>query len=270
MAKAHGTKELWLTELRAEGAAFAAAVGEADMAAPVPSCPGWTVADLVDHLGTTYRWVHTHAVRGVTVKPDRDLAAFAGESHATDPLAWWNEQYSTLLTTLDVLDPDLPAWNWAPRAKRAAFWHRRMAHETSVHRWDAQMAIGGVEPIETRLAADGIAEVLDSWLPAGRRLGPTDRSGMVALRAGDIEHVWYVRLRGAGVALLDTDTIFDDDDPKARVVASGSASDLLLALWGRVGFDVLDVTGDETLLSALRVGPASTSDQVGGLIRTNP
>ena len=46
------------------------------------------------------------------------------------------------IDTLEALDPESPAWNWAPQAKKAGFWHRRMAHETSVHRWDTQMALG--------------------------------------------------------------------------------------------------------------------------------
>jgi hypothetical protein len=60
-------------------------------------------------------------------------------------------------------------------------------------------------------------------------------------------------LRGEGIMLLDTDTIFDDDEHRPTVVAQGTASDLMLALWGRVGFDVLDVSGDELSLEALRV-----------------
>jgi len=56
------------------------------------------------------------------------------------------------------------------------------------------------------------------------------------------------------VALLDTDTILDHEGPETRVEASGSASDLLLALYGRVGFDVLELAGDESLLECLRVG----------------
>jgi hypothetical protein len=155
----------------------------------------------------------------------------------------------------------MPAWNWAPQSKRVSFWQRRMAHETAVHRWDAQMATGQAEPIETKLAADGVAEVLDTWLPAGRRLFPPSGdsagllpTGMVALHATDIEHVWHVRLRGEGIALLDTETILDHDDPPARAVAAGSSSDLMLALYGRVGLDVLDISGDESLLMSMRVG----------------
>jgi uncharacterized protein (TIGR03083 family) len=252
MSKRHGNKEFWLAGLRADGAAFRAAVGQEDtLGLPVPSCPGWTVEDLVHHLGGVYLFVTSFASRGVTSAPERPDR---GVPPGVDALAWWDERYANLVTLLDGLDPDLPAWNWAPQPKRAEFWHRRMAHETAVHRWDAQMAVGLSEPIEAKLAADGITEVIDSWLPSGRRRGPLDRYGVVALSATDVEEVWDVRLRGEGVALLDTDTLLDDDDHHERAVATGTASDLLLALWGRVPFDVLDVAGDESLLESLRTG----------------
>ena len=254
MARTHGTKELWLEAIRADGPAFLGALKEAEPATPVPSCPGWTATDLAHHLGSVYRWVNMHVVRSMTTKPDRSVADVAAEPAAPDAVDWWHAQYTALVGTLEVLDPDMPAWNWAPQAKNAAFWQRRMAFETAVHRWDAQMAIGRAEPIDMRFAIDGVSEVLDTWLPAGRRVGRADASGVVALQATDADHTWHVRLRGEGVALLDTDTIFDDDDVPARVLAAGSASDLMLALWGRVAFDALDVSGDDTLLDALRVG----------------
>src|SRR3954451_2333218 len=253
MSKQHGTKEFWLAGLRADGAAFRAAVGqEGALGLTVPSCPDWTVEDLVHHLGGVYQFVTANVARGVTAPPVRppvdDLPTGPGA------LTWFDEQYATLFATLDSRDPGLPASNWAPQPKKAEFWHRRMAHETAVHRWDAQMAFGLSEPIEAKLAADGVTEVVDTWLPAGRRKGPSDRHGVVALRAVDVEEVWDVRLRGIGVALLDTDTLLDDDDHHERAIATGTASDLLLALYGRINFDVLEVVGDESLLQALRTG----------------
>ena len=78
-----------------------------------------------------------------------------------------------------------------------------------------------------------------------------------------------MRLRGDGIALLDTDTLLDDDDPHERAMASGTASDLLLALWGRVAFDVLETAGDprccrpcapaETVMRSGRFGRAAVS-----------
>jgi uncharacterized protein (TIGR03083 family) len=249
---------MWLASLREEGATFRAVLTVAPMDLPALSCPGWSLADLTHHLGSIYRFTEALIPRGVTTVPERSLAEFDSEAHAPDLVAWWDEQFTGLLVTFDGLNPELPAWNWAPQSKKVAFWQRRMAHETAIRRWDAQMSIGLAEPIETKLAADGVAEVLDTWLPAGRRRfhGTGDRMphGTVALHATDIEHVWHARLRGEGFALLDTETLLDHDEPPARAVASGSASDLELALYGRIGFDTLAVSGDEALLQSLRVG----------------
>jgi uncharacterized protein (TIGR03083 family) len=254
---ATGSKEFWLASVREDAIAFRAVAAEADLSAAVPTCPGWSVLDLVRHLGGVYRWVHAHVARGVTDKPDPELrkaTMFEGLPDAAEAVQWWQEQAETLTKLLEALDPQLPAWNWAPQAKVAGFWHRRMAHETAVHRWDIQMATGMAEPIDSKLALDGVSEVLDTWLPAGRRRGPTDRFGVVQLAAADAQHEWFVRLRGEGVALLDTATLFADTDPAEQAVAAGNASDLELALWGRVGWDTLEIGGDESLLDALRTG----------------
>ena len=61
-----------------------------------------------------------------------------------------------------------------------------------------------------------------------------EHAGMIQLAAADLGQEWYVRLRGPGVALLDTDTLLDDDAHPARAAAGGNASDLALALWGRI------------------------------------
>ncbi|MGC4748867.1 maleylpyruvate isomerase family mycothiol-dependent enzyme [Micromonospora sp. DT201] len=250
MSRLQGSKDFWIGALRAEGPAFAAAVAEAPPETPVLSCPGWTVTDLTLHLARIYHWVSSFAGAGLTTQPDRQDRAEV--EAGVDPLQLWRQGYDRLMTVFDGLDPEAPAWNWAPQPKKAGFWPRRIAHETAVHRWDAQLAIAAGEPVEAKLAADGVSEVLDTWLPAGRRRTPGDWHGVVQLTATDAAQEWYLRLRGEGVALLDTATIFDHDDHHARAQVSGTASDLLLALWGRMSFETLDVAGDHTLLEGLR------------------
>ncbi|MEE6259323.1 maleylpyruvate isomerase family mycothiol-dependent enzyme [Plantactinospora sonchi] len=253
MSRLHGTKDFWLGALRTEGPTFGAAIAEGAPDLRVPSCPEWTITDLVHHLGSIYQWVRGFVSQGNTEAPDRRTVP-EGLPTGTAALDWWRAEYDQLMAVLDRLDPEAPAWNWAPQPKKVAFWHRRMAHDTAVHRWDAQMAVAAGEPLEAKLAADGISEVLDTWLPAGRRRSSEQGwHGVVQLVAADAGQEWFLRLRGTGVALLDTDTILDTDDHHARAHLSGTASDLLLALWGRLGFDALDVAGDPNLLDGLRV-----------------
>lgn len=253
MTRLHGSKDFWLGALRTEGPAFGAAIAEAPLDIRVPSCPEWTMTDLIHHLGSVYAWVRGFVGSGSTERPPR-LAVPEGLPTGPAAIEWWRGEYDQLMALLDGLDPEAPAWNWAPQPKRAAFWHRRMAHETAVHRWDAQMAVAAGEPIEAKLAADGVSEVLDTLLPSGRRAVKQPWYGVVQLVATDAGQEWYMRLRGAGVALLDTSTILDSDDHHARAHVSGTASDLLLALWGRLRFDALDVAGDAQLLDGLRAG----------------
>ena len=251
MNRLHATKDFWLAALRADGPALQEAADETGPDALVPSLPDWTVADLVEHLTVLLRWVRTSVPRGVTTKPDSRVTPVPRPDwpEALDGL---RRELTGTIETLDALDPEFPAWTWPAQAKKAGFWHRRMAHEVSVHRWDTESAAGRSTPIETKLAADGVNEVLDTWVPAGRRKGPGDMHGVVHLVATDASYEWFVRLRGAGVALLDTGTILDTDDHHPRAGATGTASDLLLVLMGRRSPDVLHVTGDPRLLKALQ------------------
>jgi uncharacterized protein (TIGR03083 family) len=251
MNRLHATKDFWLAALRADGPVLWDAVSETGPDVAVAAHPGWTVADLTDHLTGYLRWVRASAARGVTERPTTE-AAPAERLVWPEALDALRREITGTIETLEALDPDFPAWNWAPQPKRAVFWHRRVAHEISVNRWDAEAAAGRATPIETKLATDGVAEVLDTWLPAGRRQGPDDVRGVVHLVATDGAHEWFVRLRGPGIALLDTMTILDSDDHHARAKATGTASDLFLALMGRKRTDQLALAGDPRLVQALR------------------
>ncbi|MGE5156038.1 MAG: maleylpyruvate isomerase family mycothiol-dependent enzyme [Betaproteobacteria bacterium] len=257
MSRTTGNKDFWLTALRAEGSAFLAAIGqEGALGHPVPSCPDWTVGDLARHLAAVYRRIGTYVRNGdaQTAWPGLTMPEDAPAADDPQVVVWFQNEFSQLDRRFDGLDADAPAWNWAPQSRTAAFWMRRMAHESAVHRWDAQTAVGLPEPIESKLAGDTVAEVLDTMVPAGRRRHTADVTGIVHLGATDLGQEWTLRLRGQGIALLDTNTLLDDDAHPARATASGTASDLALALWGRVAFDVLEIAGDASLLEALRVG----------------
>ena len=257
MSKPHGTKEFWLAGFRTEAEAISATIYQDDaLELPVPSCPGWTVKELVIHLGQLYGWVAGHVGRGETTLPERPPRVEPSDQpiEGSDLVTWWSAQYAAVLDQLEAVDPELPAWNWAPQPKKAIFWHRRMAHETAVHRWDAQMATGMAAPIEPELASDALTEVLDTWLAAGRRHRQDSKPGMVALQATDVEETWYVRLTKDGIALLDTDTLLDDDDRHERATAIGTASDLVLAVYERIPFKVLQLSGEVGLLDGLRTG----------------
>ena len=239
-------KERYLAAWRTEAAAFRAVVAEADPAQPVPSCPEWTIGDLLGHTNRVTLNYVTSAGRPTPPEADT-LPEAAGE-----PLAAFDSACAALDATLTGLSLDAKAWNPAPVPKNSRFWFRRAMCEIAVHRWDAQMAIGSPEPVAVPVAVEGVQEILDSFLPAGyhREVSP-DTLGVVMLHAVDAAQKWCVRLRGEKVAVLDSEG--DDLTSPPDVQVSGAASDLNLALWGRVPFDVMDVTGDAELLDSVRL-----------------
>ncbi|MEV0647622.1 maleylpyruvate isomerase family mycothiol-dependent enzyme [Phytomonospora sp. NPDC050363] len=238
----------YLDALHRDATAFRGALAPDTLDSPVPPCPDWTLRDLAVHLGTVHQRIAAVVKRGALDKPD-DLPVDA----PADVAGFFDASYAELSATLQAMPADGPAWNWAPQPKTALFWARRAALETALHRWDAQVSVGVTEPIGDDLADDGIDEVLDTWLPAGRRLDPaTDAAGLAHLIATDSEKEWFLRLNGERVVLLDAPSV-DSDEP-VDVRASGPASDVLLSLWGRVPFDMLSIEGDPALLSALRTG----------------
>lgn len=122
-------------------------------------------------------------------------------------------------------DPGAPTWTFGPQPRTVAFWRRRQAHEVTVHLWDAQAAVGQPDLIAADLAADGVAEVFEVFLPRQVRL---ERMAAV--------------VDGVRVVLPDG-RHFDLGSPIVSE-ATGSPADVLLALWRRVPLDRLHITGD--------------------------
>ena len=132
-------------------------------------------------------------------------------------------------------------WNWSPQPDEAAFWARRMAHESAVHRYDARRAHGVAQPIAADLAHDGLDELLDVILPrVMERDRPQPPDATFAFLATD-EGEWVVHTSPAGVERVAT-------AKKADVTVRGPSSLLLLAAYGRAKWASLEVSGERSLL----------------------
>lgn len=222
-----------LGHLRADCDAVLAVLDRTSGDEPVAACPGWSVRDLVEHLGGVHRWAWQIVLTGERA----DETPVPGDRDLTD---WFAEGASALLTTLAAADPAAATWSFTAD-KSAGFWRRRQALETVVHRWDAQRAAGEPERIDPVLAVDGLREVADLMLPRQLRLG----------RCAPLSH--SVRLTPTDA---DGDVLLGDGDPAATV--AGPAELLLLLLWHRVqpGDPRLRIDGSrdaaiEVLMSAL-------------------
>ncbi len=199
----------YLAHLRRELAAFEACLG-GDLSAPVEHCGGWTLHDLADHLGGQNLW----AAAAVTERRG-DYQAPAAPRDPAALMTWFRGTGGVLLAALDA-DPSAPAWTIAP-PPTVGFWQRRRCLETLVHRWDAEHALGLGGPLDPALAADGVAEVIDTMAPRQVRLGRTSAPPhAVRLIATDVPARWAL---GPG-------------DPVVTLRAT--AADLLLLLWGRL------------------------------------
>jgi len=217
----------------------------------VPGCPGWQVRELVGHLGTVHRFHASHLGRGVDSPPD--LPRPTPPADDEELLEWFDAGYRALLVELSRTEPDAPAWTLSPYAPRtSAFWRRRMAQETSVHRWDVQSAHDDAVGFDLTVADDGIDEMLLVLRPASLAgaAAPGDRNGTVLVRTTDSAAQWAMRLDGSALTPLDP------VPASADAVLAGTASAVLLALWGRVPLAELEIDGDRSLLlAALRDGP---------------
>ncbi|HLX88148.1 MAG TPA: maleylpyruvate isomerase family mycothiol-dependent enzyme [Acidimicrobiales bacterium] len=130
----------------------------------VPTCPDWTLSDLAAHVASALRWVEEM----VRTRTPEFLPLPEAPEGWEEVSAWFEEGLGSLLETLDRADPESPVWNWIVMGPGPArFWFRRLAHEASVHRWDAENAVRQADPIETMLALDGVDEYLtiaSRWL----------------------------------------------------------------------------------------------------------
>ncbi|GHD32453.1 maleylpyruvate isomerase family mycothiol-dependent enzyme [Streptomyces galbus] len=235
-----------------EGQSLAEAAAAAGVDAKVPTCPQWQVRDLLRHTGMVHRWATAFVVEGHTAyHPDGGLPDLDGDAL----LEWFQEGHRALVDALSAAPPDLDCWHFMPAPSPLEFWARRQAHETTVHRVDAESARGAVGPVELAVAVDGIDELLRSFHARPKSRVRTDRPRVLRIRATDTEAtpdaVWTVRLsseppvaeRGGSGAAADCEL-------------TGTAEQLYLSLWNRQPFPL--VTGDASLAELWREKSAVT------------
>jgi uncharacterized protein (TIGR03083 family) len=236
-----GIKELCLRTLDADGRALLAAARR-DPAAAVPACPGWTVDQLVGHMGRIHSWV-TELVTSRT--QERSSSRAFGEGPEGDPAArieWAAERHQKLVEALHGIDEDTPVWGFVEGVGPARFWHARQALETAMHRWDAQAATGEPEPLDGDLSVLGIDEILGLFLPhMAESAAKVSTGASIHLHCTDRDGEWLLRFNPDGTTL-------SREHAKGDVAVRGTAGDLYLLLFNRIGHDRLEVFGDTALL----------------------
>ena len=238
--------ERHLAALEQSGGALSGFADAAGLDRAVPTCPDWTVAQLVAHQAMVHRWATEHISGG-----DPDTAPSDDQILATssDLLAFYHEGLVALLAALKAARPDLDTFTFlkdapAPREFRA----RRQAHETTMHAVDAQAAALGRPPtaVETGLdpsfAVDGLDELLRGFFTRGKSKVFDGSPIVVVVAPSDADRRWLVR--------IDERLTVDDGDPDtpdADARLTGTAAALYLALWNRG--DEIEVDGDQRFLA---------------------
>ncbi|GAA0505509.1 hypothetical protein GCM10011581_32470 [Saccharopolyspora subtropica] len=228
-----------------QAAAFRGAVLQAGPNAEVSTCPGWDVRRLVQHLARVYAMVELAlqqepgSERPRTPRPPAEF---------DDVLAWWDERLAAVRAALSTADPDRPVWSFFPGGT-ARTWTRRMAHETAIHRLDAEHALAGLGPdhvhdliFDPELAADGIDEFLSLLLPVAPGWAERDHEGTVLYHAADAGRVWLVEYRPGQPPTTGAPT---DAGLEADATVVGTADALYRRVWGRPSTAV--VTGNAAL-----------------------
>lgn len=226
----------------------------ADLSAVVPTCPGWTVKDLVVHLG----FVHRHKTAAVRDRHTDTMPDNPGDP-GEDLFEWFSDGVAEMLDVFGEADLSVPTWTWCDHDHTADWWVRRMAHETLIHGVDLALAVGASPQVDELLARDGISEVFDEYIlgaPTWAQI--TVGVGSVALISPRqtwlvIEATWSGTSPDSKKVYKDKIGLeYADSDARPDVSLEASAADLDLWLWGRLGSDLGTTVGDESLLDHVR------------------
>lgn len=232
-------------------------VAEAGLDAPVPTCPEWTVAQLVGHQGEVHRWataVVTGALDTVELSPDAYAATLPPEDTST-LLDWFAEGVAGLQAALGEVPDDVRTVVFLKDAPPPrVFWARRQTHETTIHAVDALSARLGRLPtaaeagVDPAVALDGIDELLTGFITrrSSRLRLDTGESAQILVAPTDSDAAWSITVTA------DPPVTKRGADPEREpdAVLTGSAAALYLGLWNRG--DEIAASGADELLGLWR------------------
>jgi uncharacterized protein (TIGR03083 family) len=210
--------------------AFALTLRGADEATPVPTCPDWTLKHLLRHVGRGDRWAAKIVGDRLPGYLDpRDVPNGKPPDDADGTIDWLRGGAQGLVEAVDRVGADTPVWTFLGQ-RPAAWWIRRRLHEVTVHRADAELALGRDYRLSAELAADGLTE----WL---ERVVATSGGGKAPLRDGQTLHLHATgdgdwTLRGDGDALT-----LERSQADGSATVSGDATSLFLAAVRRIPAD---------------------------------
>lgn len=229
----------YLGSIEADRRALAGIATDFEPALPIPTCPDWTLKDLLDHVSGATRWMTKCVAEGEAAQQRVLPPAPKGQQELID---WFNQSIDELLDVLSSTPPDALVWTPIRGSLGSIWWRRKAALEIAIHRTDAEHAVGADhELINPLLALDGIDEYAEEFLPLMlHAVAEPPPVTAVLLSPDDIDDSRTLSLIAAGV---DT----DPGDPQVEITAT--ASELLLWMWNRTPAEALSVRGDDAVVS---------------------
>jgi uncharacterized protein (TIGR03083 family) len=242
----------WYDEITGSTATLVQLIDGADLTRPVPTCPDGTMRQLITHVGRAHRWATAIvATRSAVPIPFREVPDGKLPGDQREHADWLRTGAAGVIDAVRTAG-DEQVWTH-PGPGPAWYWARRMAHETAVHRADAQIALGQRPQIDPVTAADGI----DEWLGFLGAPDPGEGRPSLAGLHGKALHVhvtdeevaggeWMIRPTAGGITV-------EPGHGKGDVAVRGPASDLLLLLLRRIppGDPPVEVLGDAAVLDEL-------------------
>jgi uncharacterized protein (TIGR03083 family) len=238
-----------ITAVAQEAKLFAEAAKRSDLDVEVPTCPGWVMRDLVRHLSEIHLWAAARVAKRASkiwqedisesTEAWPDLAVFWPDDD--DLVDWYLETNANLVRSLESASPSDEMFTFLPAPSPLAMWARRQAHETAVHRFDAEYATGHRGRFDPVFASDGIDELVVSFAQRRTKF-PVDSPRTMTVHAQDTDDYWHITMSPDGIVTVR-------EKAQADVTLSGTASDLYLVLWNRPDDSTISVVGDEELLA---------------------
>jgi uncharacterized protein (TIGR03083 family) len=204
--------------LLSEHIARLAQANELDL--PVPSCPEWTLGDLVFHIGS---------VHATWAKIIEEASPNTHHQHPVDDVTddllvvWFKNHTKALLKSMAEAVPEARCWTWWGEPRTVLAVERHQVQEAAIHLWDVQNSLGAAPALDRDIARDGVAE----FLLVQREFMTLPTDARISLVANDAPESWFVGAPGAH-----------------DVALTGSSSDVVLVLHGRLAMSALDVVGD--------------------------
>ncbi|MGI9614414.1 MAG: maleylpyruvate isomerase family mycothiol-dependent enzyme [Acidimicrobiales bacterium] len=238
-----------------EGDRFATAAGHGELNVDVPTCDGWDMRQLVQHVGLIHLWAAANVaspsdswlqVDDLAVLADHwpDLASSWPDD--ADLISWYRQTNANLVRVLESAPADVECFTFLPAPTPLTMWARRQAAEIAIHRFDAEISHGITSHFDQRFSADMLDELLVGFAPLQTRLAGRVEQ-VLHVHANDVDEHWYVR-----IGMHDIKT--SREGYNADLTATGTAADLNLFLWNRTRHSNVTLTGNTDLMDTWRSG----------------